>query len=143
MPSLPFAIPDSANPSLSRICRAESESQIQFSNITFPSSFRIFDMAAYDDLDVKRIFVVGIASVVVTAVTALAVQVVYYTMAEQQKAETAAASNYMRQNAILDAQKKEIEERGVDESTGRLVIPVDDAIRILSTQANTDESPST
>ena len=57
-------------------------------------------MAAYDDLDVKRIFVVGIASVVVTAVTALAVQVVYYTMAEQQKAETAAASNYMRQNSI-------------------------------------------
>jgi hypothetical protein len=42
-------------------------------------------MAAYDDLDVKRIFVVGIASVVVTAVTALAVQVVYYTMAQQQK----------------------------------------------------------
>ena len=32
-------------------------------------------MAAYDDLDVKRIFVVGISSVVVTAVTALAVQV--------------------------------------------------------------------
>ena len=49
----------------------------------------------------------------------------------------------MRQNSILDAQQKEIEERGVDESTGKLVIPVDDAIRILSTQANTDESPST
>lgn len=100
-------------------------------------------MAAYDDLNVKRIFIVGIASIVVTAVTALAVQVVYYTMAEQQKAETAAASNYMRQNSILDAQQKEIEERGVDESTGKLVIPVDDAMRILSTQANTDESPST
>ena len=50
-------------------------------------------MAAYDDLDVKRIFVVGIALSLWTAVTALAVQVVYYTMAEQQKVETAAVSN--------------------------------------------------
>ncbi len=45
-------------------------------------------MAAYDDLDVKRIFIVGIASVVVTAVTALAVQVLYYSLSEWQNAET-------------------------------------------------------
>ncbi|MDA9778278.1 hypothetical protein N9D38_07530 [Rubripirellula sp.] len=89
-------------------------------------------MAAYDDLDVKRIFVVGIASVVVTAVTALAVQVVYYTMAQQQKTETAAASNYARQNAILQAQQDEISAYGVDELTGKLVIPVDKAIEMLS-----------
>ena len=80
-------------------------------------------MAAYDDLDVKRIFVVGIASVVVTAVTALAVQVVYYAMAQQQKSETAAASNYARQLSILKEQKDEISTYGVDELTGKLVIP--------------------
>ena len=95
-------------------------------------------MAAYDDLDVKRIFVVGIASVVVTAVTALAVQVVYYAMAQQQKAETAAASNYARQLSILKEQKDEISTYGVDELTGKLVIPVDDAIEIIASQAGTD-----
>ncbi|MCH1495598.1 MAG: hypothetical protein L7U72_10220 [Rubripirellula sp.] len=95
-------------------------------------------MAAYDDLDVKRIFVVGIASVVVTAVTALAVQVVYYAMAQQQKTETAAASNYTRQISILNAQRNEISNYGVDELTGKLVIPVDDAIEIIASQADTD-----
>jgi len=89
-------------------------------------------MAAYDDLDVKRIFVVGIASVVVTAVTALADQVVDYNMAQQQKTETAAASNYARQNAILQAKQDEISAYGVDELTGKLVIPVDKAIEMLS-----------
>ena len=62
-------------------------------------------MAAYDDLNVKRIFVVGIASVVVTAVTALAVQVLYYSMAQWQQSETQAASNYTRQNEILQQQQ--------------------------------------
>ena len=95
-------------------------------------------MAAYDDLDVKRIFVVGIASVVVTAVTALSVQVVYYAMAQQQKTETAAASNYARQLSILKEQKDEISTYGVDELTGKLVIPVDDAIEIIASQAGTD-----
>ncbi|MGB1926361.1 MAG: hypothetical protein ACPHL6_07515 [Rubripirellula sp.] len=96
-------------------------------------------MAAYDDLDVKRIFVVGIASVVVTAVTALAVQVLYYTMEQQQKAETAAASNYARQNAILQAQQDEISNYGVDENTAKFVIPVDKAIEIISKE----EQPAT
>lgn len=99
-------------------------------------------MAAYDDLDVKRIFVVGIVSVVVTAVTALAVQVLYYTMEQQQKSETAAASNYARQNAILQSQQDEISNYGVDENTGKLVIPVDKAIEIIS-QEIPSETPST
>ena len=95
-------------------------------------------MAAYDDLDVKRIFVVGIASVVVTAVTALALQVVYYAMAQQQKTETAAASNYARQLSILKEQKDEISNYGVDELTGKLVIPVNDAIEIISSETGSD-----
>ncbi len=97
-------------------------------------------MAAYDDLDVKRIFVVGIASVVVTAVTALAVQVLYYAMAQQQKAETAAASNYARQNSILKAQQDEISTYGVDENTGKLVIPVDKAIEMISGSASNEDA---
>ena len=47
-------------------------------------------MAAYDDLNVKRIFIVGIVSIVVTAVTALAVQVLYYYLEDVQQARTSA-----------------------------------------------------
>lgn len=88
-------------------------------------------MAAYDDLNVKRIFIVGIASVVVTAVTALAVQVVYHSMAQWQRAETQAASNYARQNAILEEQAEQVARYGVDETTGNIVIPVEKAIELM------------
>lgn len=88
-------------------------------------------MAAYDDLDVKRIFVVGISSVVVTAVTALAVQVLYYSLVQWQDAETAAESNYQRQNQILMEQTQQISNYGVDPETGKIVIPIDKAIELM------------
>jgi hypothetical protein len=103
-------------------------------------------MAAYDDLDVKRIFAVGIFSIVVTAVTALAVQVLYYALVQWQDAETKAASNYERQNSILEAQQAEISNYGVDSETGNIVIPVDEAIRLMvsekasSTEQTSDET---
>jgi sortase (surface protein transpeptidase) len=97
-------------------------------------------MAAYDDLNVKRIFVVGIASVVVTAVTALAVQVLYYSMAQWQQSETQAASNYARQNEILRQQQEQVSVYGVDEATGNIVIPVERAIEEMIRQQSTAES---
>lgn len=100
-------------------------------------------MAAYDDLNVKRIFTVGIASVVVTAVTALAVQVLYYNMLQWQDAETKAASDYSRQNSILAAQEAEISNYGVNAETGNLVIPIDKAIELLvSEKSNSTSSTS-
>ncbi len=89
-------------------------------------------MAAYDDLNVKRIFVVGILSVVVTAVTALAVQVVYYSLQQWQASETQAASNYARQNAILQEQEEQVSVYGVDAETGNIVIPVKKAIELMA-----------
>ena len=88
-------------------------------------------MAAYDDLDVKKIFIVGIGSIVVTAVTALAVQLLYYSLAEWQNAETQAASDYRRQNAILREQTEQISTYGVDEETGFITIPIDEAIELV------------
>jgi len=102
-------------------------------------------MAAYDDLDVKRIFVVGIFSIVITAVTALAVQVLYYAMVQWQDSETKAASNYKRQKAILAEQEAEISNYGVDADTGNIVIPIDDAIRLMvneTSETNSSEEPS-
>lgn len=87
-------------------------------------------MADYDDLNVKRIFNVGILSVVVTAVTALAVQVLYASLVQWQEAETQAASNYQRQNKILEEQQRQISSYGVDEQTGNITIPIDKAIEL-------------
>ena len=88
-------------------------------------------MAAYDDLDVRKIFIVGIGSVVVTAVTALAVQVLYYSLAEWQNAETQKASDYRRQNTILADQTEQISTYGVDQETGFITIPIEEAIKLV------------
>lgn len=88
-------------------------------------------MAAYDDLNVKRIFAVGFLSVFVLAVTTLAVQVMYYAMLDIQKAETSAESDYRRQNMILDEQTAEISNYGVNPDTGNVVIPIDQAIELM------------
>ena len=101
-------------------------------------------MAAYDDLDVKRIFSVGMLSIAVTAVTALAVQVVYYWMVQIQSAETASASDYRRQNSILQEQQNEISRYDVDIQTGNIIIPIDKAIELMvgsqKTESPTDDS---
>jgi hypothetical protein len=101
-------------------------------------------MAAYDDLNVKRIFYVGIISVVVTAVTALAVQVTYYSMVQWQDAETAAASDYRRQLQILEDQSQQISTYGVDPETGNITIPIKKAIELMvSEQGNNSTNIST
>lgn len=97
-------------------------------------------MAAYDDLNVKRIFVVGVISVVVVAVTALAVQVVSYSMLQWQNESKSEQSDYTRQNRILDSQKKMISEYGVDPDTGNITIPIDRAIELVAAEATQTES---
>lgn len=89
-------------------------------------------MAQYDDLNVSRIAVVGVISVVVTAVTALAVQVLFYAMAERTDAAKAASSRYTRQQQFMEAQRVQLSDYGVDPDTGRVTIPVDEAIEMLA-----------
>ncbi|MGB1708811.1 MAG: hypothetical protein ACPHF4_13355 [Rubripirellula sp.] len=97
-------------------------------------------MAAYDDLNVKRIFIVGIASVVVTAVTALAVQVLYYYLDDMQKARTSENSSYTRQNNALISQIAEITEpQGVNAETGNLTIPIENAMSIIISESEARE----
>ena len=95
-------------------------------------------MAAYDDLNVKRIFIVGIVSIVVTAVTALAVQVLYYYLDEVQQARTSENSSYTRQNNALKAQTEDISRpQGVDAETGNLVIPIENAMSVIISESET------
>lgn len=97
-------------------------------------------MAAYDDLNVRRIFEVGIISVVVTAVTALAVQVLYYQMVQWQQVETAAESDYRRQERILKEQTDQISQYGVDAETGNITIPVQDAFKLMVNEKGETQS---
>ena len=97
-------------------------------------------MAAYDDLNVKRIFTVGVISVVVVAVTALAVQVVSYSMLQWQNESKSAQSDYRRQNRILDEQRAAISTYGVDPQSGNITIPIEDAIKLVAEQSEQKSS---
>ncbi|MAI71561.1 MAG: hypothetical protein CMM01_11680 [Rhodopirellula sp.] len=97
-------------------------------------------MAAYDDLNVKRIFIVGIASIVVTAVTALAVQVLYYYLDDLQQARTSEMGSYTRENSALNSQIAEITEpQGVNAATGNLTIPIENAMSVIISESETVE----
>ena len=92
-------------------------------------------MAQYDDLDAPRIATIGIISVVVTAVTALAVQVMFYALAEWQDAAKSAQSEYRRENQVLSQQTQKISQYGVDETTGRVTIPINQAMELIVSES--------
>jgi len=104
-------------------------------------------MAQYDDLNVKRIALVGVISVVVTAVTALAVQVVFYAMASYNDTRKQAESDYRRQNKVLADQAAQIASVGVDPDTGNITIPVQEAMKMViaedDSESDTSESSET
>ncbi|MEM9643881.1 MAG: hypothetical protein AAF989_02710 [Planctomycetota bacterium] len=88
-------------------------------------------MAQYDDLNVRRIAVVGVLSIIITAVTALAVQVIFYSMASYNDAQKQADSNYRRQNDILSAQAEQVGSYAVDSDTANITIPVEEAMKTM------------
>ena len=99
-------------------------------------------MAAYDDVNVKRIFAVGIISVVLIAVTALAVQVLFYNMLQWQQDERAAQSSYASQNQSLQEQSDAISTYGVNTENGNFIVPVDQVMTAMAKEASDDDAPS-
>ncbi len=88
-------------------------------------------MAQYDDLNSTKISTVGVISVVVLAVTALAVQVIFYALADWQDVAKSEQSNYRRENLTLIEQKQEISAYGVDPQTGNITIPIEKAMEMV------------
>ncbi len=88
-------------------------------------------MAQYDDLNVPRIATIGVISILVTAVTALAVQVLFYALADWQDSVKSMESDYTRENAVLAQQAEQISNYGVDPTTGRVTIPIDKAMELV------------
>ncbi|KLU04348.1 putative signal peptide and transmembrane protein [Rhodopirellula islandica] len=96
-------------------------------------------MAAYDDLNVKRIAVISVISILVTAVTVLAVQVLYFAMADIVDERKVQSASYSRQNAVLADQSAEISRYGVDPETGNVTIPVEDAMKKMVKKAGSQD----
>jgi len=97
-------------------------------------------MAAYDDLPIKRIVVVGLLSIAVTSITILGVQVLYYGMQGHVDQQKFADSTYRDSLEILDSQTNQISRFGVDEESGRIIIPVDQAMKAMAAAAVKTES---
>jgi hypothetical protein len=97
-------------------------------------------MAKYDDLNTKQIFIVGIGSVVVTIVTILAVQYVYYLLVDGHREYLQAESSYRRQNQALAEQVETISRYGADPETGKVVIPIGQAMELVAKESRRDES---
>jgi len=92
-------------------------------------------MAAYDDLPIQRIVVVGLLSIVVTFITVLGVQVLYFGMQDHVDQQKLAASTYREGVESLETQTQEISRFGVDEQSGRITIPVEQAMKSMATEA--------
>ncbi|MCC9600109.1 hypothetical protein LOC67_06020 [Stieleria sp. JC731] len=96
-------------------------------------------MAKYDDLDTRQIFVIGIGSVLVTIVTILAVQYVYFLLVDAHQTQLQADSKYTRQNQVLAEQMESISRYGADEATGNAVMPIENAMQEVIKEANSHD----
>jgi hypothetical protein len=103
----------------------------------FPSYLHVkfIAMAAYDDLPIKRIVVVGLLSIAVTFITVLGVQVLYYGMQGYVDQRKFAESTYRESIEVLDTQTKQISRFGVDEESGRIIVPVDQVMKSMAADA--------
>lgn len=97
-------------------------------------------MAAYDDLDGKRILGISVISILVTAVTVLAVQVLYYAMAGWVDSQKVESATYARQNKVLAEQIEEVSSFGIDNDTGNVIVPVEKVIETMVAEQPNDEA---
>lgn len=91
-------------------------------------------MANYDDLNNRQIFTVAIISAVLTFITILACQVVYYALAERIAEQKLQEAQFFQGNSILTRQSDAISQYGVNEETGQVQIPVEMVMTRLADQ---------
>ena len=97
-------------------------------------------MAQYDDLNVKKIAIVGVISIGVTVVTALAVQVLFYALADVTDSAKVASAKYTRQNEVLAAQTAEISHYGVNPDNAKVTIPIETAMKMIVAESAKPEN---
>lgn len=98
-------------------------------------------MAQYDDLPIRRITAVSLISIAVTVVTILAVQVLYFGMYGYVSRGRTATTSTSEAVEILSSQTQSINQYGVNEEDGRLVIPIEQAIKkVVRNSAESNET---
>lgn len=95
-------------------------------------------MAKYDDLNTKQIFIIGISSVVVTVLTILAVQYVYFLLVDAHQSQLEAESSYKRQNTVLADQFETVSKYGADPLTGNVTIPIEKAMELVAKESQSE-----
>lgn|SRR5690554_1879416 len=100
-------------------------------------------MAAYDDINGKRLVTISVVSVVVTAVTVLAVQVIYFAMADLVDSEKIRNATYTRSNQVLEQQSQELTRYGVNPENGSITVPVEEIMKKMVADAKNAHNEST
>jgi hypothetical protein len=88
-------------------------------------------MAQYDDLNTRQIWIVGIASAVLTGVSILAVQVLYYAFQTQHEASMSQQSEYVQSVSYIAGQQERLTKYGRDKDTGAIHIPIQQAFDLI------------
>lgn len=92
-------------------------------------------MAQYDDLNTNQIWIVGIVSALLTAITILAVQVLYFAMLGRHEASEMAGAEYTSSREAIQQQVEEINSYGRNAETGAYEIPIDRAMELMLERA--------
>jgi len=96
-------------------------------------------MASYDDLNTRQIWIVGIISAALTAVTILAVQVLYFALLNWHEEAKLADAEYTQSIAHIREQEMTLEEYGRDPETGSIRIPIGRAIELVAERSGAEE----
>lgn len=102
-------------------------------------------MASYDDLNTRQIWIVGTISAVLTAVTILAVQVLYFALLNWHDESKLAGAEYAQSSEQIDAQTASLTNYGRG-TEGQIVIPIDRAMQLVverSEQSDVNDQKST
>lgn len=99
-------------------------------------------MASYDDLNTRQIWIVGVISAVLTAVTILAVQVLYFALLNWHEEAKLAGAEYTQSITHIQEQEVALGQYGRDPETGSIQIPIDRAMELVAERSK-EQKPST
>lgn len=98
-------------------------------------------MASYDDLNTRQIWIVGVISAVLTAVTILAVQVLYFALLNWHEEAKLAGAEYTQSIAHIQQQEEALSQYGRNPETKAIMIPIDRAMELVAERSGADDQP--
>ncbi len=102
-------------------------------------------MAQYDDVNSKSITLMGIYSALITLVTIIGCQVLYFAMRQRQDENKLMKTEYTASNEWLDAQRASLQKYGKEsredgaKTNEYLLIPIDEAVKAVIREKGTGD----